>query len=256
MSLAVPHATHSPRFRKALVVLAVAFAILTPAIQALLDLGLSQREFADAGNETLRAAGYAFSIWTLIYAGLIAHAVQQVVDRGRHEPLFVALKPSIAAIAGCGLWIVASALNERWLSVVVILASAGTALWALMRARGVAQGLKSHLWSVWPIALLGGWLLIASAVNILTVMTAEGMIGADLRTAYGLLGITAVAAVTIGVMRAGVSFAYGLPVAWGLVAVFAAERSDQPATAFPALGAAVIVLAASGWIELKRRAAR
>ena len=114
MALTLSQTTLGPGLRKSLVVLAVVFAIVTPALQAWRDWGLDQREFAERGDETLRAAGYAFSIWSLIYAGLVAHAVAQVVDKGRREKLFAALSPAIVAIIGCGLWIIASGLNARW----------------------------------------------------------------------------------------------------------------------------------------------
>lgn len=250
-----------PALRKTLLVAATVFAIATPAAQALLDLGIDQAQFAADGDETLRAAGYAFSIWTLIYGLLIAHAAAQVMDRGRSEALFVRLAPSIGAIAGCGLWIIASAMNARWPSVVIIIGSAAMAYWALDRARGaqrglargMARGLGEQLLGVAPIALLGGWLLIASAVNILTVMTAEGLIAETMRNAFALGGIGVVAALAVLAMWRGVSVIYGLPVAWGFVAVFVAQRGDQPVTAFAALAAGVLVLAACGAMELRRR---
>ena len=256
MSLTLSHTAHGPGLRKALVVLAVGFAVSAPLSQALLGWGIDQREFSASGNETLRAAGYAFSIWSLIYAGLIAHAVAQLMDHSRREALFVALSPSIASIAGCGAWIIASGFDARWASVAIILVSAAAAVWALMRVRDVPKSLKDHLFSVWPMALLGGWLLIASAINVLTVMTAEGLIGPETRMGFALGGIVTVTGLAIAVMRAGVSVAYGLPVAWGFVAVFVAERGDQPTAAFAALAAAAVVLTASVWIELKRRAVR
>ena len=39
------------------------------------------------GDETLRAAGYAFSIWTLIYAGLIAYAAYQARPGAEDTPV-------------------------------------------------------------------------------------------------------------------------------------------------------------------------
>jgi hypothetical protein len=246
----------NPALRKLLLVLATVLALAAPASQALFGWGLTAEEFSESGDQTLRAAGYAFSIWSLIYAGLIAHAAAQLFDRGRREPIFVALSPAIVAIAGCGGWIIASALDARWATVVIIVLSAAAAWFALNRTKALPQGLGERLLAVWPIALLGGWLLIASAINVLTVMTAEGLIGGDARPAWALGGIGVVAVLAVLAMRSGMSFVFGLPVAWGLVAVFVAERSDQPAIALAGLAAAILVLAAIGWIELKRRAAR
>lgn len=232
--------------RKTLVVLATLFAIGAPASQALMGWGISAAAFSESGNETLRAAGYAFSIWGLIYTGLVLHAALQVFSGGRHEPLFAALSPAIIAVAGCGAWIIASGLDARWLSVVIILVSAASAWFALHRARGLADDPIARIIGVWPIALLGGWLLAASALNILTVLTAEGLIGEAARTPSALAGLAVVAALALAILRSGVSPVYALPVAWGLAAVHVAERADQPPVAWAAAAGALIVLVAAG----------
>lgn len=67
--------------RRLVVLLAALFAIAVPAIQAAAGLGLTQAEFAAEGNTTLRVAGYAFSIWSVIYLGLIAYAVRQALPQ-------------------------------------------------------------------------------------------------------------------------------------------------------------------------------
>lgn len=67
--------------RRFAVIGAVVAAVLTPLIQSLFDLGLSQGEFASAGDGTLRAARYAFSIWSVIYLWLIAYAAYQALPQ-------------------------------------------------------------------------------------------------------------------------------------------------------------------------------
>ena len=64
--------TPRQRTRRLVVLAAALFAIIVPLVQNLAGLGLNQAEFAADGNSTLRVAGYAFSIWGLIYIGLLA----------------------------------------------------------------------------------------------------------------------------------------------------------------------------------------
>lgn len=227
--------------RKLLMLAATAYALGVPAWLAISDWGLTAEQFSDAGDETLRAAGYAFSIWGLIYAGLAVQAAFHLFAGRRHEALLKALSPAIVAIAGCGAWLIASGADARLLTVAIILISAFTAWWALRRARGKAQGRWAVGLAVWPIALLGGWLLIASVVNILTVATAEGLIGPAIAQPVALIAIAAATALTAAIVLAGVSVLYAAPVAWGLVAVFVAERADQPFVAYAAVAAAVVV---------------
>jgi hypothetical protein len=72
-----------PPLRTLAVIAAVLFAIAAPALQAIGDLGLSASDFAGQGDSTLRAAGYAFSIWSLIYVLLVAYAVWQATPKVR-----------------------------------------------------------------------------------------------------------------------------------------------------------------------------
>jgi hypothetical protein len=237
--------------RRVATVAAVLLAIASPIAQAMSGWGLDQAEFARQGNSTLRAAGWAFSIWTLIYGGLLAYAIYQVQRPDR--PMVRALGwPAAGAVAGCGLWIWASAADARWATVAIIVASAAAAVMALLRGRGLAEDSKDKLFASWPIALLGGWLTVASAVNILTVLTAEGLLDGAAKAA-ALTGIVVVLVVALAVLRSGVSAVYAIPVAWGLIGVWAAERVEKPDVAALAVGAAVLTGAYGLWQAWRRR---
>lgn len=235
--------------RQIAILLATGFAILTPVVRAVGDIGISQAAFARAGDETLRAAGYAFSIWSLIYLGLAAYAVWQALPRNRESRLLATVGwPSALAIAGCGVWIWASAADARWLTVVIILVSAAAmTLGAVRAARRREGGWKEGLLAMWPLGLLAGWLTIASALNILSVLTAEGLIGAATSEAWAVGGILAVTPVGLAVLAISRLAAFGVPIAWGFAAVAVAERTDQPSIALLAAFAAAVVTVATLW---------
>ena len=234
--------------RRLTVIAAGVFAIVAPAVQALYDIGLSASEFSRQGDSTLRAAGYAFSIWSLIYLGLAAYALWQALPRNATDATLRALGwPSVFAITATGAWIYASAFNARWLTVAIIVAAAVVMIYGLIRAsRGKSTFLDCLLvW--WPLGLLGGWLTIASAINILTVMTAEGLVAGSDALLYGAAGILVAAGIALWVVRRSAVMPYGLAVAWGLVAVWVAERPDNPAPAWLALACAIVVGLAALW---------
>ncbi|WP_421932030.1 hypothetical protein [Phenylobacterium sp.] len=246
--------TGRPLGRSLVVLLAVVAAIAIPAIQATQHIGLSAAEFAGQGDQTLRAAGYAFSIWGLIYLGLAAYALYQLTV-APETPILQALAwPSAVAIAGCGAWILASAFNAQWLSVAIIVISAATLIAGLARARAQAPlpAVRDRLLIVWPLSLLAGWLTIASAINILTVLTAQGVIGPDLT--WAVLGIAAVLLTGGAVGWRLASPVYLAPIIWGLAAVYVAEQAEKPNAAWLAAGAAVL-LAVEALILLRRRSA-
>jgi len=95
----------------------------------------------------------------------------------------------------------------------------------------------------WPLSLLTGWLTIASIVNLLTVLTSQGLIdpSAGPFWALGAVGIAALSALFITARTR--LWTYPVPIAWGLIGVFFAGRTDgNDLVAFAALGAAAVIV--------------
>lgn len=243
----------SQAVRRFAVILGVAVAIGAPAWQAIAGYGLSASEFASKGDSTLRVAGYAFSIWGVIYLGLAAYAVRRIVKTGGEVEAALDWPLALASF-GCGLWILAAALDARWASVAIIIGSAAVAISGLLRLRlrlgGIGWG--DRLMALWPITLLAGWLTIASAVNLLTVLTAEALIAPDSHSA-ALIGVGVATAIAMGVLVACRFASYVAPVAWGLVGAFVAERADAPGVALSALICASVLVLAALWVTRASR---
>lgn len=242
-----------PLGRSLAVLAAVITAITIPAIQMTQNIGLTVAEFSSQGDQTLRVAGYAFSIWGLIYFGLAAYAIYQLTLARETPTLRAVAWPSVVAIAGCGAWILASAFNQQWLTVAIIVASAAVMVAGLMRARADAPSpaFRDKLLIVWPLSLLAGWLTIASAINILTVLTAQRIISPAL--SWAVIGITVVLTVGGLVGWRLRSPVYLAPIAWGLIAVYVAEQADKPVAAWLAAGAALVLVAEALAMLRKRR---
>ncbi len=240
------------------VIAAVALAIAAPALQMTLGLGLSASEFAGNGDETLRAAGYAFSIWSVIYLGLVGYAVWQILPRNRDRPLLDALAwPATVAIASTGAWIIASAADARWATIAIIAVAAVVLITGLVAAgRKERGGLADWLLVWWPLGLLAGWLTIATALNVLTVLTSEGIIVPETAPLAAVAAIVPVVAVALAVLRATRLVAYGVPIAWGLVAVWVAEKAEKPTIAAIALAAAVLIGLFAAWLARPNAATR
>lgn len=240
--------------RQIAVLLAVAWAIGSPIVQAATGFGQSQAAFSAAGDQTLRAASYAFSVWGLIYAWLAAYAIWQATPGQRDNPRLAKLAwPAVAANVGIGAWIWLASANVRWATVVVILASAGVLAAGLLAARPrLATDKRERLLAWQPLAMLAGWLTIASALNVLDVATSAGLLNPSAGRGAGLAGVVAVLALTLAFIDRARLIAYPLVVAWGLVAVWIAERSDHVLAAWAALASAVLLMAVAGWIFATR----
>ncbi len=240
--------TASQMARRLIVLAAVIFAVVIGQTQVLLEWGQSPAEFSADSDSTLRVAGYAFAIWGVIYLWLVVYAVRQALPVTGESPLINRLGwPSVGALLGIGWWVVAAAFDQELATIVLIFGSLGVILIPLLAnaaaIRALPRGDRDRWMTVWPLAMLAGWLTIASPVNLITVATGNGWLPEALSpTAWAILAIAVVVVVALGVTRSLRTLAYGLPIAWGLLGAFVAEQTRNPTLAYAALSASVIVL--------------
>lgn len=129
-------------------------------------------DISDKYATYLTPAGYAFSIWSLIYLMLIFLVVYQARDlfRTRNDndlpqkigPFFI-----IASIAN-GLWSYVFVNELIGLSVVVLLVLTGS-LYILLWRLNIALNqppLRTLLFVWWPLLIYTGWVTVATVVNI------------------------------------------------------------------------------------------
>jgi hypothetical protein len=248
---AIERPTPAQQTRRLVVLAAAVFAVVVPIVQHLLGFGLSQAEFAADGNQTLQVAGYAFSIWGLIYLGLLAYAGRQALPQTGESVLISRLGwPSAVAMFGIGLWIIVAALNLKAASVAVIFAALLALLVPLLanartiRTTGVMD--RDRWFLIWPLAALAGWLTIAAPLNLITTATAfDALPGFLSPTGWVIAAIVVVVLVGIEVTLYLRTLAYSLPIAWGLVGAFVAEQERNPVLGFIALGAAFLLVVAA-----------
>lgn len=254
-----PPPTPAQRTRRLVVLASVVFAIAVPMVQNLAGLGLTQAEFAADGNSTLRVAGYAFSIWGLIYLGLLAYAVRQVLPRTPESPLISRLGwPSAVAFFGIGMWIVVAALDLKAASVIIIFAALIALLAPLLTCsdlvRSPGRTAPDRLLVVWPLSALAGWLTVAAPLNLITTLTAfQALPGALSPTGWAVMAIVVTALIALAVAVRLRTLAYPLPTAWGLLGAFAAEQAEKPTVAFTALGGAVVLVLAGLFLVIRAR---
>lgn len=240
--------------RRACVLLAAIIAVGASFLQATGALGLTPAEFAYSGASTVRAASYAFGIWGLIYAGLLLYGVSQLVPAWvDNEVLRRFGWPSVISMLAIGAWLVAAGADWRWATVALIAIAAFALIVPLTSPRQAMRG-RDVLLIVTPLALLAGWLTIATALNAVTVLTAEGFVRDEQATWWAIGTLTAALAVTLIVFLRSRASAYPLAVIWGLVAVFFAEQSHRPEVAWFAVAGAGLLAAIWVWRTLATRA--
>ena len=244
----IVRATPAQTTRRLIVLACAVFAVVVAQAQMLMGWGQTPAEFSADSDATLKVAGYAFSIWGLIYVAILAYAVRQAMRQTGESLLIHRFGwPSAAAFLGIGWWVVAAAFDWEAATVVLIFASLAVLLLPLLHNADVVRALdrtdRDRWLVVWPLGLLAGWLTVAAPLNLLTVATGDGALPAALSpTAWAMLAVAIVTLVALGVTWRIRMLAYALPIAWGLLGAFVAEQERNAPLAYVALAAAVAVL--------------
>jgi hypothetical protein len=170
-------------------------------------------------------AGYAFSIWALIYIGLLAFSIYQLLPA--NLPRFRAVR---------SFYIFSCALNCAWLyfwhrdqviiCFVIILALAATLLLISHQLKD-PESLRDTWAAKEPFGVYFGWVTAATLVNfaiMLKGLRVEFSEGAA--TVFGVALILLAAAFAILVRYKLTTYLYPIAVAWALTAI-AVEQSGQ-----------------------------
>ncbi len=182
----------------------------------------------------IQPAGYAFSIWGLIYLWLLAHAVFGLLKR-RNDPAF--LRPALPLL-------VSGLLGSVWLAIassapitatLVILVMGGLAMLAYLRA----DQTQDRWLLAAPLAIYAGWLTAACGVSVGVIMAGYGVLS---NTGAALLMLAVVIAVALFAQtRRPAMPVYGGTVVWAAIGVVVANWTDAQTVALTAAAGAIIV---------------
>ena len=191
----------------------------------------------------IQPAGYAFSIWGLIYTWLAVHAVFGLVKRA-DDPAWDVTRLPLAGSAAMGAVWLAIAGVAPVTATVVIWVMLGLALLALLRA----DPARDRWLLVAPIAIYTGWLSAAASVSLGVILTGYGWLS-NTGSAVAMLALVLAMAVTVQMRKRGV-LEYGATVIWALIGVIAVNWGDARSVAYVAF-AGIAVMA--GTMVLARR---
>lgn len=205
-----------------------------------------------AADATLIAPGTgAFSIWTVIYLGLLAYAVWQFLPAQKRAARQRRLGYLVAAsLLLNAAWILSVQFDLLGLSVPVIIVLLGVLAWAfVITIQAPPTGVVDSVITDGTIGLYLGWVCVATAANTAAVLVAAGFDGWGIAAELWAAAVIVLAGV-VGILLAvygGGRIAPMLSLVWGLVWVGVARLSDEPSSpstaiaAFVTAGAIVLV---------------
>ena len=214
----------------------------------------SQGDGLFSDNATLIAPmGPAFSIWSMIYIGLLGYVIWQwLPGSATSEWARMSRLPAAVAIALNGVWLLIVFAGWVGVSVLVILGIAA-ALGVLLRR---TADLRSESWAVqvWVAATFGlylGWVCVATCANIALWLTGLGVPAASGVSVALTIAVLVVVIVLVAfllsrtrqpVLQAAIAAAAVWGTAWISAGRFTGELSSGPVGYAAAVTAVVIAL--------------
>lgn len=194
----------------------------------------------------VQPAGWAFSIWGLIYGWLVVSAVFGLMKRRKDGAWNAARMPLLISLAVGTFWLSVANASAIWATILIFVMAA-----AAISAAIAAPDDDRWLFQA-PVAILAGWLTAASFVSLGSTAAGYGLLTGSLGWAWiGILGALAVGLVVQWSLPRAPE--YGLTLAWALAGIIAANLGRHGEIA--AL-AAVGILLVFGVIALSRRRPR
>ncbi len=203
-------------------------------------------------------AGFAFSIWGLIYLLLLAFVLYQALPAQRSSTRLAAISPwfKINCIANAS-WIVAwhyDLLAVSMVLMLVILATLGLIYRELIKHIDAATNVD-HLALYLPFSLYTGWITVATIANASVLQTAYGWDNVGLTNVQWTLAKLALAgAIGATVIARTRDIIFVLVIAWAGYAVYV-KQSATPAVAGAAMTLSLLALmlaANEGLARLRR----
>jgi len=232
-------ASRSDIVRQVMVIVALAVTIFVNYLSQALPLnGRTAGDISDSFPVRFTPAGYVFSIWSIIYIGLIAYAIYQALPSQRANPRLRAITwPFILSCMANSTWIFAWHFGYYRIALLIIVTLAASL--AILYARlypwfpqvSTAERWTTHI----PFRIYLGWATVATIANATITLYDLGWRGAPL-TAESWAAILLVIATLIGLFFALRlrDAAYTLVLVWAFVGIYVAQ-GDAPLTAYTAI---------------------
>ncbi|MFN0277897.1 MAG: TspO/MBR family protein [Pyrinomonadaceae bacterium] len=236
------------RMRAALVIVAVIATIGFNALAAAgLVNGVTPAQISEKYPTVLTPAGYAFSIWSLIYLGITAFAVYQLLPANllrfrRARSVFI-----LTCLLNCA-WIYFWHRDQIAICLVLIIALLASLIMMLVLF-GRSESAVESLFTNAPFGIYAGWVTAASLVNFLIFLKYERV---ELSVfAWNTLGAVLIilAAVLAVIVRLKLrNYFYPLAIAWALTAIAIKQTTNTAIVVAAAIGVVTCLITAGTFV--------
>ena len=215
--------------------------VLTVSVNYFCNAGLlngnTMKTISDRYYNHFTPAGYAFSIWGLIYLGLFGFVVYTGIQI-KKDSTKAAIVSSIGwwFVVSClanALWVIAWLSDYTGLSVVIMMCLLYSLVKIIVNTRMEldAHPLKEYLFIYWPFALYSGWVSVALIANVSAYFTKVNWTGLGISNAnWAILMIFTAGLLNIIMIYTRNLREYGAVGIWALFAISVSNKNAADGT--------------------------
>ena len=235
---------NSERIKQFLVIIATAGVIVFnyPAASGYLG-GIDPGAISDKYPTRITPAGYAFSIWSLIYLGLIAFSIYQALPSKTERFRSIRSVYILSCAANCA-WLYFWHQEAILICVAVIFLLLGTL--AFINVKLQTTETPGEFWLVKvPFGLYFGWVTVAAILNAAIALVYLNVRVSD-SLAVNLGAVLILAAIALGIIirfKLNNIF-YPVAIAWALTAIAVEQSGQTLIVAAAAVGVNVLLIIA------------
>ncbi|MDQ3750162.1 MAG: tryptophan-rich sensory protein [Acidobacteriota bacterium] len=239
---------NSDRLKQFLVIIATAGVIAFNWLAASGYLGgISTGAVSDKYPTRITPADYAFTIWSLIYLGLIAFSIYQALPSNARLFRSVRTVYILNCAANCA-WLYFWHQEMMLICTAIIFLMLGTLAFINVKLQ-TTDSLEEFWLAKFPFGLYFGWITVATILN-----TAIALISLNFQTtdslAVILSAVLILVATVLGVVIRFklVNVFYPLSIAWALTAIAVKQSGQTLIVASAAVGVIVLLIAALSFL--------
>ncbi len=213
----------SARLLRILNLILAVMQIVVTVIAFEIGTTFDQATTSSAGEPPIIPAGYAFIIWSVIYAGSVLFGIFQNTARRDDDPLLVRIRPLTAsAFSATICWLIVARFNLTGLTVLCMLwlvASLLPVFMAFMRAQRKFTSTE-QIAMVIPLSIYTGWVTVAVFADLSAFLHRHGLLNVLFTPAWWAVIMVCIA----GLMAARLTFKsasapFALTICWALIAI-------------------------------------
>lgn len=184
--------------------------------------GSNVGDVANQQPALIQPAGYAFSIWILIYFLLFVWIVKGCFVRGKKGSVYKDLQVLIPVnFLLNGAWVLAFTSQRILLSTVIILL---LLLSLILIYRKVKRNPNRHLFDLIPFSIYLGWISIASIVNIFTYFVRSTITFDELK--WTVIALILAGIITVIFTLFTKDILYPLVIIWSYIAIYVKDQEE------------------------------